>query len=214
MKGFYHRNSFAAVKIPQPVWGPAALALTALSTVMSVVGQVGQQNAQAQAASANAAQARYQAQVAQQNQELMRRQEADALQRGQVAEENRRRLTAQQIGQQRAGLAAQGTDLEGSPTDILGDTAAAGELDARTVRANAAREAYGYKVQGLGYGNEAILQSTRAANSTYTPNYLGAGASLLAGASTLSDKWRRFQQNDPRPSGAVDGVGTGTGWTY
>ena len=50
MKGFYHRNSFAAVRIPQPVWGPAALALTALSTVMSVVGQIGQQNAQAQAA--------------------------------------------------------------------------------------------------------------------------------------------------------------------
>lgn len=195
MKGFYHRNSFASLKIPQPVWGPAALALTALSTIMGVVGQVGQQNAQAQAASANAAQARYQAQVAAQNQALMERQAAYATQHGQVAEENRRRLTAQQIGQAQARLAAQGTDLEGSPTDILGDTAAAGELDARTIRANAAREAYGYRVQGLGYGNEAILQNTRAGNSTYTPNYLGAGASLLAGASPLADKWRNFQLN-------------------
>ena len=193
MKGFYHRNSFAAVRIPRPVWGPAALAFTALGTIMSVAGQVGQQNAQAQAASANAAQARYQAQVAQQNRELMSRQAADALQRGQVAEESRRRLTQQQIGRQQAALAAQGTDLEGSPADILGDTAAAGELDARTIRANAAREAHGYRLQGLGYGNEAILQSTRAANSTYTPNYLGAGASLLAGASTLAEKWRNFQ---------------------
>ncbi|TAJ97520.1 MAG: hypothetical protein EPO41_02770, partial [Reyranella sp.] len=136
---------------------PISLALTALSTVAGFVGQVQQQNAQAQAAQANAAQARYQAQVAQQNQELMRRQEADARQRGQVAEENRRRLTSQQIGQQQAGLAAQGTDLQGSPTDILGDTAAAGELDARTIRANAAREAYGYQIQGQGYGNTAIL---------------------------------------------------------
>lgn len=200
----------------EPISLTTALSLgaTALSTGLGVVGMVGQQQAQAQAASAAQAQARYQAQVAQQNQELMRRQEADALQRGQVAEENRRRLTAQQIGQQRAGLAAQGTDFSGSETDILGDTAAAGELDAQTVRANAAREAYGYQIQGMGYGNTAILESTRAANSTYTPNYLGAGASLLSGASTLSDKWRRFQQNDPRPSGAVDGVGTGTGWTY
>jgi hypothetical protein len=200
----------------EPISLTAALSLgaTALSTGMGVVGMIGQQNAQAQAAQANAAQARYQAQVAEQNRELARRQEADARQRGQVAEENRRRLTAQQIGQQRAGLAAQGTDFTGTETDILGDTAAAGELDARTIRANAAREAYGYQVQGLGYGNEAILQNTRAANSTYTPNYLGAGASLLSGASTLADKWRRFQQNDPRPSGAVDGVGTGTGWTY
>lgn len=200
----------------EPISLTAAISLgaTALSTGLGVMGMVQQQNAQAQAASAAQAQARYQAQVAEQNRELARRQEADALQRGQVAEENRRRLTAQQIGQQRAGLAAQGTDFTGTETDILGDTAAAGELDARTVRANAAREAYGYQVQGMGYANEAGLQYTRAANSTYTPNYLGAGASLLSGASTLADKWRVFQQNNPRPSGAVDGVGTGTGWTY
>ncbi len=174
-----------------------SLGATALSTGLGVVGMVGQQQAQAQAASANAAQARYQAQVAQQNQELARRQAADATQRGQAAEENRRRQTALQIGQQRAGLAAQGTDFSGSETDILGDTAAAGELDAQTIRANAAREAYGYTVQGLGYGNTASMEYTRAANSTYTPNYLGAGASLLAGASTLSDKWKRFQDTKP-----------------
>lgn len=193
MKGFYHRNSFAAVRIPQPVWGPAALALTALSTIMGVVGQVGQQNAQAQAASANAAQARYQAQVAAQNQALMERQATDATQRGQVAEENRRRLTVQQIGRQQAGLAAQGTDLEGSPTDILGDTAAAGELEALTLRSRGAREAYEHRIAGVGYGNSGILEGNRALNSTYQPNYLGAGASLLSSASTLADKWQNFQ---------------------
>jgi hypothetical protein len=195
MKGFYHRNSFAAVRIPQPVWGPAALALTALSTIMSVVGQVGQQNAQAQAAGVSAAQARYQAQVAAQSQELMQRQAADAVQRGQVAEENRRRLTVQQIGRQQAALAAQGTDLEGSPTDILGDTAAAGEVDALTIRSQAARQAYEHQIAGVGYGNAGILESNRARNSMYQPNYLGAGASLLSGASTLAEKWRNFQSS-------------------
>lgn len=179
----------------EPISLTAALSLgaTALSTGMGVVGMIGQQQAQAQAASAAQAQARYQAQVAQQNQALAERQQADALQRGQVAEENRRRVIAQQIGQQRAALAGQGTDFTGSETDILGDTAAAGELDARTLRSNAAREAYGYEVQGLGYGNTAALEYTRAANSTYTPNYLGAGASLLSTASTLAEKWRNFQ---------------------
>lgn len=195
MKGFYHRNSFAAVRIPQPVWGPAALALTALSTIMSVVGQVGQQNAQAQAASANAAQARYQAQVAAQNQELMHRQAADATQRGQVAEENRRRLTAQQIGRQQAALAAQGTDLEGSPTDVLGDTAAAGEMEALTLRSQVARQAYEHHIAGVGYGNSGILLSNRALNSAHQPNYLGVGASLLSSASTLAEKWRNFQSS-------------------
>lgn len=199
----------------EPISLATALSLgaTALSTGMGVMGQISQQNAQAQAASASQAQAVYQSQVARQNEELMRRQAADATQRGQVAEENRRRLTAQQIGQQTAALAGQGTDLEGSPTDILGDTRAAGELDAQTIRANAAREAYGYQVQGLGYGSTAVLESTRAANSTYTPNYLGAGASLLAGASSLGEKWWRFQQNDPSsivPEANVSGF-TGNG---
>jgi hypothetical protein len=195
MKGFYHRNSFAAVRIPQPVWGPAALAVTALSTIMGVVGQVGQQGAQAQAASANAAQARYQEQVAVQNQELMRRQANDAIQRGQVAEENRRRLTVQQIGQQQARLAAQDTDLEGSPIDILGDTAAAGDVEALTMRSRAAWQAYEYQIAGVGYGNSSVLESNRAANSTYQPNYLGAGASLLSNASALAEKWWNFQLN-------------------
>jgi hypothetical protein len=195
MKGFYHRNSFASVRIPQPVWGPAALALTALSTVMSVVGQIGQQNAQAQAASANAAQARYQAQVAAQNQELMRRQAADATQRGQVAEESRRHLTAQQVGRQQAAFAAQGTDLEGSPTDILGDTAAAGEVEALTLRSQAARQAYEHQIASVGYGHSGILLSSRALNSNFQPNYLGAGASLLSSASTLAEKWRNFQSS-------------------
>lgn len=174
------------------------MALTVASTAAGVAGQIQQQNAQAQAASANAAQAVYQAQVARQNQALAERQAADATQRGQVAEENRRRQTALQLGQQTAALAAQGTDLTGSELDILGDTAAAGELDARTLRVNAAREAYGYQVQAMGYGSTATLESTRALNSTYTPNYLGAGASLLAGATTLSDRWRRFQEPQPK----------------
>jgi hypothetical protein len=153
-----------------------------------VVGVVDQQNAQAQVVSAGQAQARYQVQAAEQNRQLMRQREADALQRGQVAEENRRRLTAQQIGQQRDGLAAQGTESTCTETDIPGYTAMARELDARTVRANAAREAYRYQVPQLGYRNEAILLNTRAASPTYLP--INLGASLLSGASTLADKWR------------------------
>lgn len=202
MKGFYFRNSFAAVKLPSPCWGPAlpiaGLVLSAAGTVAGVAGQIGQQNAQAQAASVAAAQAIYQSQVARQNQALMEQRARDALQRGQVAEENSRRLTRQRIGTQTARLSAQGVDLEGSPTDILGDAAAAGEADALTVRANAAREARDFKVAGIGYGSTHVLETTKALNSAYSPNYLGIGASLLSSASTLADKWRNFQWNDGR----------------
>lgn len=199
MKGFYLRNSFAAVKIPSPCWGPAlpvaGLVLSAAGTVAGVAGQIVQQNAQAQAASVASAQAIYQSQVARQNQVLMEERARDALQRGQVAEENSRRLTRQRIGTQTARLSAQGVDLEGSPADILGDTAAAGEADALTIRANAARDAHGYRVAGVGYETSGILETNKALNSTFSPNYLGIGASLLSRASTLADKWRNFQLN-------------------
>lgn len=183
----------------------ASLAATAVGTGVSVMGQMQQQQAQQQAMAMQGAQAIYQGQVARQNQTFAQqqgeRQAADAKARGEVAEASRRRLMGQQIGEQTARLAGQGTDLEGSPTDILGDTAAAGEFDALTIRSNAAREAYGYKLSGemagAGYGNDATMAGYKAGNSNYTPSYLGAGSSLLAGASNLGEKWLRFQQNDP-----------------
>ncbi|NQW53015.1 MAG: hypothetical protein HQ465_17405 [Rhodospirillales bacterium] len=173
-----------------------SLGLSAAGTAAGLAGQLQQQQAQQQAAAADAARAVYQAQVARQNQNLTARQADEALQRGQVAEENSRRETRQRIGAQAARLAAQGTDIEGSPADILGDTAAAGAVDALTLRANAARAAYGYQVAGVGYGSVGVLETTRALNPIESPNYLGAGASLLSGASTLAERWRNFQLNN------------------
>jgi len=53
------------------------------------------------------------------------------------------------IGSQRAGIAAGNIDVGfGSALDVQADSAFLGELDALTIRTNAAREAWGYKVQG------------------------------------------------------------------
>ena len=161
-----------------------SLGLGALGTGASVLGQI---NAQAAAG----AQQSYLAQLARQRQQLAEQQARDAIQRGQVAEQKQRDLTAQRIGTQQAALAAQGTDLEGSPTDILADTARAGEQDALTLRNNAVREAYGYRVQAAGAGADAALRES------FEPSYLGAGASLLMGASALAGKWDRFKKIDP-----------------
>ena len=161
-----------------------SLGLTAAATGATVYGQIKGQEAAG-------AQANYLAQQARQRQEIAQRQAADATQRGQVAEQRQRDLTAQRIGTQQAALAAQGTTFEGSPTDILGDTRRAGEFDALTVRSNAVREAYGYQVQGAGFGAEASMRDS------FQPSYLGAGTSLLMGASSLSDKWSRFIKSNP-----------------
>jgi hypothetical protein len=172
----------------------ASLALTAVGTGASFLGQMNQQ-------AAAGAQQSYLAQQARQRQMIADQQANDAKQRGEVNVQRQRDITAQRIGTQRAALAAQGTDLEGSPTDILGDTARSGEFDALTLRNNAAREAYGYQVQGAGFGADAAMRES------FQPSYLGAGASLLTGASSLADKWTKFKQNDP---GGGLGGGSGT----
>lgn len=160
----------------------AGLAMAAAGTAMTVSGQM---NAQAAAG----AQANYMRQVQQQQQQAAEVQARDAVARGAIAEQKTRDATGQRIGTETAALAGQGTDLSGSPTDILTDTRKAGELDALTVRNNAAREAWGYEVQGSNAAANAQL------SGSFSPSNIGAGASLLSGASSLSDKWSKFQYN-------------------
>lgn len=174
----------------------ASLTMGAVGTGVSVLGQLNQQ-------AAMGAQQNYLAQQSRQRQMLAQQQAQDAILRGQIAEQKQRDTTAQRIGTQQATLAAQGTDLEGSPTDILGDTARAGEQDALTIRNNAAREAWGYKMQGAGYGADATMRES------WSPSYLGAGASLLMGSSSLADKWSKFQQTDPYGGVTVGGAPAG-----
>lgn len=151
-------------------------------TAMSVMGQM-------QAGDAAAKSAEYNAAVARNNQIVADRQADDAVKRGQVAEDEQRRKTAQIKGAQRAALGASGVALDsGSPLDILGDTAAFGELDALTIRNNASREAYGYKVQGMNFAAEAGLADARGAAAKQSA-LIGAGATLLSGAGNVIDRW-------------------------
>lgn len=187
---------------PRACWGidpisiaAASLALSAIGTGASVMGQM---NANA----AQGAQAGYMRDIALQHRQVSEWQASDAVARGKIAEDAQRRKTGQMIGTQTAALAGQGTDFSGSEQDILGDTAAAGELDALTVRNNAAREAWGYKVQGVNAANSGALSAAKG----FTSN-LGAGASLLSGASSLGDKWWKFQQNNPGGSVTVGNPG-------
>src|SRR5690606_27473851 len=111
--------------------------------VGSVISGVGQM----QAASAHAKAAEYNAKVQDMNARIAERQARDAIERGQD-EEQRKRMEVQRIlGQQKAAMAANGVDLTfGSPMDVIVDTAVLGELDALTIRSNAYREAYQYRV--------------------------------------------------------------------
>ena len=112
----------------------------------------------------------YNQKVAEQNSQFAEQQAQDALQRGEVDEENHRMRIRQAIGTARASYAAQGVDVNsGSAVDAQGSIAYLGELDAITIRNNAAREAWGYRVNAYNYraqGRMARYEGNAGATST------------------------------------------------
>lgn len=176
----------AAASTPWLTYG--SLGASLLSTAVGVYGQV-------QAGQAQAGQARYQAQVAENNRIIAEQQARDAEMRGQMAEDARRDQTRALIGRQRTALAANGVMVDdGSALDITSDTAAQGEVDALTLRANAAREAYGYRAQGSNFLADAGLQRARA-DAAIPASMVGAGATLLSGAGTVGDRWLTYRRH-------------------
>lgn len=128
--------------------------LALIPVALAVVGGVMQGNAQKQQADAAASNARINANFANQAAN-------DATSRGAYDSDLQRVKTAQNIGTQRAAQAANGGEVNsGSNAQLQEDTASLGELDALTIANNAAREAYGYKVQALtGNNNAAQLEA-------------------------------------------------------
>lgn len=148
------------------------------STLLSAAGAVQQGNA-------SAAASRYNAQVAEMNATISDKRARDALERGQVEEQKQRQKTASIMGAQKAAMAANGVDLSfGSPLDTIVDTATMGELDALTIRSNAYREEYDYKVDAVNKRAGANL-SRMEASAAKTGSLLTAGSTILGGAASV-----------------------------
>lgn len=142
-----------------------------------------------QQANATAEANRYNAQVAEMNATLAQRRAKDAIERGKEAEQQKRLEVSQLQGRQRAAMAANGVDLSfGSPLDTLVDTAYLGEIDALTIRRNAAREAYDYEVDAASGKASAGFQRN-AADSALTGGYLNAAGTILGGGASLYKGW-------------------------
>lgn len=135
----------------------------------------------------------YQAAVNRNNAIISERQAEDALQRGQIAEDEHR-LKVQQIkGSQRTRFAASGVDLGSAVvSDTLADTAMLGELDALTIRNNAQRESYGYRVQASNYEASAGLNEIAGDNASQA-GFIGATSTILGTASTVGSKYADFK---------------------
>lgn len=174
----------------------AGLASSLLGTGLSAYGSY-------QQGQAMAGQAEYQAAVARNNQIIAERNAQDAELRGGLSEDQQRRQTAQLKGRQRASLASNGVVIdEGSALDITSDTAAFGEFDALTIRSNAQREAYNYRVQGSNFQAEENLMRMRGAAGSRAGT-TGAVSTLLSGAGSVADKWYGYKYGNSRYGGVL-----------
>ncbi|TAJ23843.1 MAG: hypothetical protein EPO67_24640 [Reyranella sp.] len=137
---------------------------------------------QSHQASAQQGAALYQAALARNAALASEYQAQDAERRAAAEEERQRRKTSLLTGAQQARFAAQGTDLLGSPVDILGDIGASGELDALSLRYQGEREAWLQRLQAANHNAKAV-EYERAA-SVINPSF-GIADSLLGGASRI-----------------------------
>lgn len=167
-----------------------ALAVAGLAT--SVYGQIKAGHAAKDAGKAQRAAAESEAGLADYNASIAELQATDALQRGDEQANRFRMGVRGMIGSQRAGLAASNVDVGfGSALDVQSDAAYLGELDALTIKTNAAREAWGYKVQGQDLRKRAEIARKegvyleKAGGQAATSAYIGAAGTLATGGASL-----------------------------
>jgi hypothetical protein len=169
-----------------------ALTLLGIGTGTQAVGQVRAGKAAKKAGEAQQAAAESQADLADFNADVADVQAADALARGRTEESRFRSQVRSLIGSQRAGFAASNVDVGfGSAVDVTADAARLGELDALTIRTNAAREAWGYEVSATDLRHRAQIArkegvyQAAAGREQQTSYNIAAAGTVLGGAGSL-----------------------------
>ena len=145
-----------------------------IGTAVSVISALQQGNAAKSAANFNA-------QTATQNAEIARQQATD--QATQSSRENYLRLGAIRAAQGRAG----GTGDAGSVLDVLGDTAAQGEIERQDI-------IYQGELKARGFANTATLERA-GGSAAQTGGFLKAGSELLGGTIKTVDAFDRLKSS-------------------
>jgi len=162
-----------------------ALVMSAAGTASQAYGQYKAGKAGERAGNAEADISESQADVADFNAHVAGLQSADALERGTEQENRFRDQVRGIVGRQRTEFAAGNIDTGfGSAVDVQADAATLGELDALTIRTNAAREAWGYDVQSYNYQQQARIDRKAAANQVLAGEQ-AASAGTWGAASTI-----------------------------
>lgn len=124
-------------------------------------------------------QAAYQKAVTQINAKLANMQAEDALKRGETTARDYKKEVEGMIGTQRVAMAAQGVDVNfGSAKDVQEQTRHQMERDILTIKSNAFREAWGYKVEATNLSYAGKFMEISAKNQS-TQTLITGGMNAL-----------------------------------
>jgi hypothetical protein len=171
-------------------------ALTASLAALTAAQTLNEFVSQRRAATGLEREAAYQGSLLEQNATIAEQQAADAIARGAQDVYRHRAGVRHLIGEQRATLGASGVDIgSGSALDVQLDAARLGELDELTIRNNAAREAYGFKVEAYNYRGQATMTRMAARNQAAGLRNQSWGT-LLNGTTSIAGM---YSTNSVRP---------------
>lgn len=143
--------------------------MQALPMILQIAGAAFSAISAIRQGNAESAADKYNAQVATNNASMASAQAA--------ADESKQRRDARiAIGSQRAAYGASGLSIEGSPLDVLEQSAATAELDALNIRTEGRNKA-------IAYGNQATLDLSAAKNAKSAGLWKAAG-NLVSGATS------------------------------
>lgn len=135
-------------------------ALLAVSVGMQAISGMQQSSAQK-------SEGAFQSQQLTANSRIANLQADDAIFRGDRDAKDHKADVKRLIGAQRAAAGAQGIEVNsGSALDVQADAAGEGEIDALTIKNNAFREAWGYRVQASDYQTQAEFAKLSASNKS------------------------------------------------
>lgn len=147
------------------------------STALNIFGGMKKASAEKKAAA-------YNANILRRNASIRRQMAKRELAKGDKAEAAHRNQVADLKADQRARMLAGGQTLTGSNSKILDDTAIYGELDALTIRSNAANQAWSYDVDAESLDMEANLAEMGGSSS--------ATSTLLTTGAQVASNWMNY----------------------
>lgn len=167
-----------------------AIASIAGSAASAGVGAMGA----SAAAEGKAGAAAYQAQVARNNAIIAERNAVEATHSGETVAMSNDMKTRATVGNQIVAQAANGLDV-GSGTNLAIQESARdlGRLDTMTILHNAAKNAQGFRAQGMNFQAEGLLKDAESHNAKVAGEY-SVATSLLGGATSVADKWSSYSR--------------------